>query len=285
MYWDGGANWKPLTNDSLLEETPAWSPDLTRLAYVAGPPTPPRGTQRAALYLMNVDGTEAVRVTEDTGRVRMPAWVAGGAPRIVFEWNRTGLAQLWLCELPAAVIGPCTSRPITTTPVANTDPAVSPRGDRIIYVSARQASPGRTTSNIYSATLDGGGEVLVYAAPQNERVTQPTFAPDGRSVYFIRTERGRPATQRVYRGPTSATPGDTAVAVTPPQLIVRSFSLNADGTQLMLNVLEPGPNNRTFSRLQLFVIASGVLSAPATPPGDELATPALRPAAVTSTNR
>jgi len=279
MYWAGGANWRPLTSDSLIEEMPAWSPDLTRLAYVAGPTTPPRGTQRAALYLMNVDGTEATRVTEDSGRVRMPSWVRGGAPRIVFEWNKSGLPQIWLCELPAAVIGPCTSRMITATPVANQDPAVSPRGDRIVYVSGRQASPGRTTQNIYSAALDGSGETMLYAAPQNERVMQPTFAPDGRALYFIRTDRGRPATQRVYRGAIGGAPGDTAVAVTPPALLVRSFSFSADGSQLMLNTLEPAANNRTVSRLQLFALATGTLSAPPTPPGEEVASPVLRPAA------
>jgi uncharacterized protein YjdB len=285
MYWDGGANWKPLTSDTLLEESPAWSPDLTRLAYVAGPPPIPRGTARSSLYLMNVDGTEATRVTEDTGRVRMPSWVRGGAPRIVFEWSKTGLPQLWLCELPPAVIGPCTSRPITTTAVANQDPGVSPAGDRLVYVSARQTSPGRTTSNIYRSLLDGSGETAVYTAPQGERVSQPTFAPDGRTLYFIRTERGRPATQRVYRLTLGGAPTDTAVAVTPPPLMVRSFSFNADGSALMLNHLEPAPNNRTLSRLQLFVLATGALSAPPTPPGDEVATPALRPAAVPSANR
>jgi len=279
MYWAAGANWKALTSDSLVEEMPAWSPDLTRLAYVAGPTTPPRGTPRAALYLMNVDGTEATRVTEDSGRVRMPSWVRGGAPRIVFEWNKTGLPQIWLCDLPAAVIGPCTSRAITATPVANQDPGVSPRGDRLVYVSGRQASPGRTTQNIYSAGLDGSAETLVYAAPQSERVIQPTFAPDGRALFFIRTERGRPATQRVYRLPLGGAPTDTAAAITPPALLVRSFSFNADGTQLMLNTLEPAPNNRTVSRLQLFALATGTLTAPPTPPGDEVANPALRPAA------
>lgn len=276
MYWDGGANWKPLTSDSLIEETPAWSPDLTRLAYVAGPAPVQRVPPRAGLYVMNVDGTEAARVTEDTGRVRMPSWVRGGAPRIVFEWNKTGLPQVWLCELPQS--GLCASRQITTTPVANTDPAVSPRGDRMVYVSSRQASPGRTTANIYSAQLDGSGETLLYSAPQNERVMQPTFSPDGRAVYFIRTERGRPATQRVYRSPIGGAAPDTVVAVTPPALVVRSFSFNADGSQMMLNVLEPAPNNRTVSRLQLFVLATGALSAPPTPPGDEVATPVLRPA-------
>ena len=284
MYWDGGANWKPLTSDSLVEETPAWSPDLTRLAYVAGPLPAPRATQRSSLYLMNVDGTEATRVTEDTGRVRMPSWVRGGAPRIVFEWNKTGLPQVWLCELPQTVIGPCTSRQITTTAIANQEPGVSPTGDRIVYVSSRQASPGRTTSNIYRAMPDGSGEAVLYIAPQNERVTQPTFAPDGSALFFIRTERGRPATQRVYRLPSGGVSTDTAVAVTPPQLLVRSFSFNADGSQLMLNTIEPAANNRTISRLQLFVLATGALSAPATPPGDEVANPVLRPAAP-STNR
>ena len=285
MYWDGGANWKPLTSDSLIEESPAWSPDLMRLAYVAGPSPAPRATQRAALYLMNVDGSEATRVTEDTGRVRMPSWVRGGAPRIVFEWNKTGLQQVWLCELPPQVIGPCASRPITTTAIANLDPGVSPAGDRLVYVSSRQTSPGRTTSNIYRSLLDGSGETVLYSAPQNERVSQPTFSPDGRTIYFLRTERGRPPTQRVYRLPPGGAPADTAVAVTPVQLVVRSFTFNADGSAMMLNSIEPAPNNRTVSRLHMFVLATGALSAPPTPPGDEVANPVLRPAAVPSTSR
>jgi hypothetical protein len=69
------------------------------------------------------------------------------------------------------------------------------------------------------------------------------------------------------------------VAVTPPALLVRSFSFNADGTQLMLNTLEQAPNSRTVSRLESFVLATGAVSAPPTPPGEELAGPALRPAA------
>ena len=123
------------------------------------------------------------------------------------------------------------------------------------------------------------------ALPQNERVSQPTFAPDGRALYFIRTERGRPPTLRVYRLSLGGAPTDTAMAVTPPQLMVRSFSFNADGSAMMLNVLDPASNNRTVSRLQLFTLATGTLAAPPTPPGDEVANPVLRPAAAPSSNR
>ena len=289
-FWAGGANWKPLTADSLVESQPSWSPDLTRLVYVGTLPFTSSGNRgavtRAALWLINADGTEPVRLTDDSVQVRSPAWA--GSNRIVFEWNKSGMPQVWLYEFPAAGTGPGTSRAITTTPVPNQAPAASPDGERIVYVSSRQTSPGRSAYGLYTAAVDGSDERLVVSAPQGQRIDDPSFTPDGRALLFLRSESGRQPGQRVYRIALERSPGDSAVAVTPPGLFVRSFAPNADGSVLALSTLEQAPNNRQIARVVLFTLATGATAALGVTE-DELSSavprPALRPASSTPANR
>lgn len=288
MYWGNGANWKPLTADSLVESQPAWSPDLTRLAYVANLPTPANNNRtppRSALWAMNVDGSEPVRLTDDSAQARYPSWVRGVTSRIVFEWNKGGLQQVWLYEFPASGTGRGTLRAITATPVANLSPGVAPAGDRITYVSLRQSSPGRSTFGLYTAGIDGSDERLLTSAPPGQRIDQPQYSPDGRAILFLRTDPGRQQAQRVYRFPLNGSPADSASAVTPVGVFVRAFSQNADGTVLALNTLEQGSNNRQIARTSLFTIASGASAPLATAAEDELSSAVLRPAAAPAQNR
>jgi len=280
LYWAGGANWRPLTADSLVESQPAWSPDLTRLAYVATLPQAGGGNRatRSALWAMNVDGSEPARLTNDSVQVRSPAWVRGGN-RIIFEWNRSGMPQIWLYEFPATGSGPGTTRQVTSSAVPNLAPTVSPDGERIAYVSSRQNAQNRSAYGLYTALVEGGDERLVVTAPQGQRLDEPVFSPDGSSILFLRSESGRQQSQRVYRVGLGGTPADSAVAVTPPTLYVRAFSVSADGSVLALNTLEPAPNNRQISRVVMFTVATGGAAALGAPE-DELSSPVLRPAAL-----
>ena len=278
-FWAGGANWKPLSADSLVESQPAWSPDLTRLAYIGTLPFTTSGNRgavtRAGLWMMNADGSEPVRLTDDSTQTRSPGWA--GPNRIVFEWNKGGMPQIWLYELPAAGAGSGATRPITTTAVPNMAPAVSPDGERIVYVSSRQSSPGRSAYGLYTAALDGSDERLVITAPQGQRLDDPSFTPDGRGLMFLRSESGRQPGQRVYRIALSPAPGDSALPVTPPTLFVRSFASSADGSVLALSILEQAPNNRQVARVVLFTVATGATAALGVPE-DELSSATPRPA-------
>jgi hypothetical protein len=71
---------------------------------------------------------------------------------------------------------------------------------------------------------------------------------------------------------------DTAVAVTPATLFVRSFSVSSDGTLLALSILEQGPRNQQLSRVTLFTVATGATAALDASPEEQLASPVLRPA-------
>jgi dipeptidyl aminopeptidase/acylaminoacyl peptidase len=270
VKWNAGQNWSPLTSDSLVELQAAWSPDLTRVLYSAQAPVTQR-TPTAALYLMNVDGSERVRLTDDSSMVRFPAFVPGSR-RVVFEWSRGGRQQVWALDSAGAA-----PRQLTQTPTANMAPSVSPDGRRIVYVSSREGSPGHSTWGVYSAAVDGTDERPVLSVPAGQRVDAPIYSPDGRSLYFLRTEQGRPPTQRVYRRAVDVTPGDTAVAVSPPALFIRSFSVSADGGVLALNVLEAAQGGQQSSHVVLYTVATGATQSLDASPEERLASPVLRP--------
>ncbi len=271
MKWNAGQRWSPLTADSLVELQSAWSADLTRLLFTAQPALPQR-TPTSALYRMNLDGSERVRLTDDSAMIRFPSFVGNG-PRVVFESNRGGRQQVWALDSAGA-----TPRQVTRTPAANMAPAVAPDGTRLAYVSVRETSPGRSASGIYLSALDGSDERLLVAAAQGQRLDNPVFAPDGRSVLFVRSESGRPPVQRVWRMSLGGQAGDTAVALTPPTLFVRSFSVGGDPNLLALNLLEQGPRNQQLSRVVLFTVTTGATAALDASPEEQLASPALRPA-------
>lgn len=263
--------------DSLVEFV-TWSPDLTRAAATIQV-NPLSRNPTAFLSLSDADGNNGIRLTDDTVMARYPAFVPGvadGSTRIVFEWNKGGKAQIWKVAVEGGRAG--TPQQITNTAAANLTPGVSPDGRKIAYVSVRETSPGRPSYGLYSANIDGTQEHLVIAMPQGHRILgAPQFTRDGQHLLFVRSEPQRLPTQRVFRIPVTASPGDTAAAVTPLDMVVRSFSMNADGTVLALNTLEPLANNSFNPHLVLFTLNGGTRQAVDTPEMRP-ANPAFRPA-------
>ncbi len=259
--------------DSLVEFI-TWSPDLTRAAATIQV-NPLSRNPAAFLSLSDADLSNGIRLTDDSVLARYPSFVPGAATEIVFEWNKGGRAQIWKVAVEGGRGG--TPQQLTTTAAANTSPAVSPDGRKIAYVSVRETSPGRPAYGLYSANIDGTEERLVLAMPQGHRIlSAPAFTRDGH-LLFVRSEPGRLPTQRVFRIPVTASPGDTAAAITPIDMVVRSFSVNADGSVFALNTLEPLPNNSFNPHLVLYTINGGTRQ-PIDPPDMRPANPVFKPA-------
>jgi TolB protein len=68
---------------------------------------------------------------------------------------------------------------LTTTPAWEASPAVSPDGQRIVYQRAKERS---TPYSLWMMNADGSQQSALRVAG-----TGPTWAPDGRTIYFART--------------------------------------------------------------------------------------------------
>jgi dipeptidyl aminopeptidase/acylaminoacyl peptidase len=104
--------------------------------------------------------------------------------------------------------------------------AVSPDGSRVI-LKVEQAAPraNRLDSHLWSVGADGTG--LRRLARTGERASDPVFAPDGRTIYFI---AGRaPARRQVFR---LSLDGGDPVPITSSPVGVESFVLSRDGRWL-----------------------------------------------------
>ena len=232
------AEWVNWTTFDLIATAPSWSPDATRIAFTDGsevqvvslidgrltnltnhpavdasPAWSPNGSKivfqsdrdgRAELYVMNADGSNAVRLTYNVGvdpSVSDPDWAPDGS-RIVFtcvveSGNRD------ICRINADGTGLLR---LTNAPTEESQPAWSPDGSRIAFV---------------------GGSVLKLMNPDGTGVTQlatdfwfprgPDWSPDGSRLVF----------QGTYQGATGC-PADGIGC--PDDIVI----INVDGTALQV---------------------------------------------------
>jgi hypothetical protein len=84
-----GADPVRLTNNSARDESPAWSPDGLKIAFVST-----RDGNRE-IYVMNVDGTNQTRLTTNSAEDNHPDWSPDGT-QIAFMSNRDGHDQIYV---------------------------------------------------------------------------------------------------------------------------------------------------------------------------------------------
>jgi TolB protein len=82
-----GSGATQLTNNAVLDEGPAWSPDGGRITFARTVPGGPNGDLGADLWIMNPDGSGETQLTAMTGFVEEPEWSPNGH-RILFARMR-----------------------------------------------------------------------------------------------------------------------------------------------------------------------------------------------------
>jgi uncharacterized protein YjdB len=267
VLWSNNTIAIPLTADSAIEGQPAWSPDLRRIAYMVLPHGRAAGS---ALWVANVDGSGKVRLTDDSSLVQWPRWVS--PTRLVFEWGRGGRSQIWAWDFETDSTG--SARQLTNMPMPSTAPSVSPDGRRIIYLGQRETSPGRLAQGIFTMNADGSDERQVFTG---QRLDQPSFTPDGQSIYFLRDDgSNRQPSKRLYRLRIGLPP-DSAQALTPGSLFVQSYSFSPDGSRIALGVSERSPQNQEVRRAYVLDVATQQATSLSPVPDERMAAPVYRP--------
>jgi len=261
---DSAPSFIPITNDTTTETEPVFSPDLTRIAYIA---TPPDQGAKPDLWVANADGSGARRLTNDSATVGSPVFVRPNGEQIVFHSHKGARAQLYIINRDSTG-----RRQLTSGEAPNTQPDVSPDGRNILFVSLRNRS-----YHVYEMNLDGTGERRLTTSPKNEDT--PRYAPDRLSFYFLRDEGG--GAKRIYRQLLGDSTG-AATALTPVGINVRSFGLNSDGSMLVFTETKRMARIGEVTETQFLNPATGRATLLNLGAIEQLASPTFRPATTAS---
>jgi Tol biopolymer transport system component len=161
-----GRNATKLTTDSASHETPAWSPDGSRMAFGSN-----RGG-RAGIWVMEATG-EAVTLNTGLRENFGPRWSPDGK-RLVFFSPIEGMTQLFSVNADGTDL-----RAITTGSPGDYDPDWSPDGKKIVFASKREDMLG-----IWVVNADGTDPIRLTSRVDSK----PVWSPDGATIAFSRAD-------------------------------------------------------------------------------------------------
>lgn len=151
------------------EESPAWSPDGKQIAFTSTRD----GNQE--IYLIDADGQNLKRVTQDPGLDAHPTWTPDGK-QLLFATNRWG-------DFEIAAVDPKGEQVLRLTHQKGLDdyPICSPDGRQIAFVSNRSGD-----FEVYTMPREGGPPVNVSNDPGIDNF--PTWTYSGNLAWISNRE-------------------------------------------------------------------------------------------------
>jgi TolB protein len=181
---DGGGP-KKVTDDALRggeheDASPAWSPDGRMIAFVSTRvPLRSPGALAEEIYVVNADGSDLRRLTQNTRREVAPDWLRDG--RVVFLSCPPSEDEPPECDLVA--IRPDGSEREKLAELGFTfDLDVAPDGRRIAY-SQQEGQSHFQHFELHVANLDGSDHRQLTDDDTGDG--SPAWSPDGREIAFV----------------------------------------------------------------------------------------------------
>ena len=162
--FDGSAP-KRLSNDPYTDDSPAWSPDGTQIAFTSD------RTMDVEIFVMDADGGNVQQLTHNPGEDWTPDWSPDGQ-RIVFAGQVSGDFEISVMDADGGNV-----EQLTASPGHDWGPVWSPDGRRIAFASDRSGN-----FDVYVMDADGGNVEQLTDDPSED--FEPVWSPDGKHLAF-----------------------------------------------------------------------------------------------------
>jgi TolB protein len=163
-------NMRRLTRNRLHNDTPTWSPDGKRIAFVSGSRT------SSQIWLIDSNGTHGQRLTAGPALDQQPAWSPDGR-RIAFVRALSATSQ----GIIVIDVATRLESLVASAPGAYRHPTWSPDGRRIAFSYARHPQSGRY--GIYVVRADGSRLHKISRDSRND-YWDPAWSPSGGRIAF-----------------------------------------------------------------------------------------------------
>src|SRR6266478_3000397 len=246
-----------LTPDTTSSSDPAFSPDASRIAFVS------LRDGNAEIYVMNADGTGATRVTNDPQPDGRPAFTPDGQALVFHSARTAGKQQIWAVNVDGSGVTQLTRDSV------NSSPTISPDGQTIAYVSARNKD-----TDVWLMARDGSNQRQFTRSPQ-QRESEPRFLRDGTLAYLVERRENNRTVQQVMRADLAT---GATTAITGTDLAIASFAVSPAGDVVAL-VVNAEPQNRRNPTYRVYIqpVSSGTPIPVPAMGTEQMITPTFRP--------